>query len=63
VNGRVRPSAASVGHPSPIRTLVDTWLDKYDEIWAAGGHPHTVFPTSYAELIRITSGTPADVGE
>src|SRR5271168_4266593 len=51
-----------VGHPSPIRTLVDTWLEKYDVIWAAAGHPHTVFPTTYAELIRITSGTPADVG-
>ena len=54
---------APVGHPSPIRTLVDTWLDKYDEIWAAGGHPQTVFPTSYGELIRITNGTPSDVGE
>ena len=32
-------------------------------IWAAAGHPHTVFPTSYTELIRITGGTPADVGE
>jgi prolyl-tRNA editing enzyme YbaK/EbsC (Cys-tRNA(Pro) deacylase) len=52
-----------VGHPAPIRTLVDTWLDKYDVIWAAAGHPHTVFPTSYAELIRITNGTPAEVGE
>ena len=49
--------------PRPIRTLVDTWLDKYDVIWAAAAHPHTVFPTSYAELIRITNGTPADVGE
>jgi prolyl-tRNA editing enzyme YbaK/EbsC (Cys-tRNA(Pro) deacylase) len=54
---------APVGHPAPIRTLVDTWLDKYDVIWAAGGHPHAVFPTSYDELIRITGGTPADVGE
>jgi prolyl-tRNA editing enzyme YbaK/EbsC (Cys-tRNA(Pro) deacylase) len=52
-----------VGHPAPIRTLVDIWLDKYDVIWAAAGHPHTVFPTSYAELIRITGGIPADVGE
>jgi prolyl-tRNA editing enzyme YbaK/EbsC (Cys-tRNA(Pro) deacylase) len=51
------------GHPAPIRTLVDTWLEKYDVIWAAAGHPHTVFPTTYAELIRITSGTPAEVGE
>ncbi len=54
---------APVGHPAPIRTLVDTWLDTHDVIWAAAGHPHTVFPTSYAELIRITQGTPADVGE
>jgi prolyl-tRNA editing enzyme YbaK/EbsC (Cys-tRNA(Pro) deacylase) len=61
--GQAIGGVAPVGHPSPIRTLVDTWLDKYDEIWAAGGHPHTVFPTSYAELIRITNGTPADVGE
>ena len=61
--GQAIGGVAPVGHPSPIRTLVDTWLDKYDEIWAAGGHPHTVFPTSYDELLRITSGTPADVGD
>lgn len=52
---------APVGHPRPIRTLVDTALDSYDVVWAAGGHVHTVFPTSFAELVRITSGTPMDV--
>ncbi|NDU77757.1 YbaK/EbsC family protein [Actinomadura sp. DSM 109109] len=52
---------APVGHPEPVRTLVDVWLDRYDEVWAAGGHPHTVFPTSYGELLRITGGTPAEV--
>ena len=51
-----------VGHPVPVRTLIDTWLEKYDVIWAAAGHPHTVFPTTFAELLRITGGTPADVG-
>jgi prolyl-tRNA editing enzyme YbaK/EbsC (Cys-tRNA(Pro) deacylase) len=53
---------APVGHPGPIRTLVDVWLDKHDVVWAAGGHASTVFPTSFNELIRITKGTPADVG-
>jgi len=52
-----------VGHPARIRTVVDTWLEKYDVIWAAAGQPHTVFPTSFAELVRITDGTSADVGE
>jgi prolyl-tRNA editing enzyme YbaK/EbsC (Cys-tRNA(Pro) deacylase) len=61
--GQAIGGVGPVGHPAPIRTLVDTWLEKYDVIWAAAGHPHTVFPTSFAELVRITEGTPADVGE
>lgn len=52
---------APLGHPKPIRTLVDTDLAAYPEVWAAGGIPHAVFPTTYADLVRITSGTPADV--
>jgi prolyl-tRNA editing enzyme YbaK/EbsC (Cys-tRNA(Pro) deacylase) len=53
---------APVGHPEPLRTLVDTALAGFDEVWAAAGHPHTVFPTTYAELLEITGGEPADVG-
>ena len=60
--GQAIGGVAPVGHPAPIRTLVDTWLAKYDVIWAAAGHAHTVFPTSFEELIRITAGTAADVG-
>jgi prolyl-tRNA editing enzyme YbaK/EbsC (Cys-tRNA(Pro) deacylase) len=61
--GQVIGGVAPVGHPAPIRTLVDVWLAKYDVVWAAGGHPHAVFPTSYDELLRITGGTSAEVGE
>ena len=53
---------APVAHPEPRRTLVDIELERYDEVWAAAGHPHTVFPTTYAELLRITGGEPADIG-
>jgi len=52
---------APLGHPKPVRTLVDTALAGYDEIWAAGGVPRAVFPTTYAELLRITAGTAAEV--
>jgi prolyl-tRNA editing enzyme YbaK/EbsC (Cys-tRNA(Pro) deacylase) len=61
--GQVIGGVGPVGHPAPIRTLVDTWLEGYDVVWAAAGHPHAVFPTSFAELLRITGGTPADVGD
>jgi prolyl-tRNA editing enzyme YbaK/EbsC (Cys-tRNA(Pro) deacylase) len=53
---------APVGHPSPLRTLVDRRLEPHEVVWAAGGHSRTVFPTSFGELVRITGGTPADVG-
>lgn len=53
---------APVGHPEPLRTVVDIALSRYDEVWAAGGHPHYVFPTSYDELLRITGGEAAEVG-
>jgi prolyl-tRNA editing enzyme YbaK/EbsC (Cys-tRNA(Pro) deacylase) len=53
---------APVGHPRPLRTLVDIELAAYDVVWAAGGIPHTVFPTSYAELVRVTGGRAAEVG-
>ncbi len=59
--GQVIGGVAPVGHPEPLRTLVDTWLEPYDVVWAAAGHAHTVFPTSFAELVRITSGSAATV--
>jgi prolyl-tRNA editing enzyme YbaK/EbsC (Cys-tRNA(Pro) deacylase) len=55
--GQAIGGVAPVGHPAPLRTLVDPALDQYDEIWAAAGHSHAVFPLTYADLIRITGGT------
>jgi prolyl-tRNA editing enzyme YbaK/EbsC (Cys-tRNA(Pro) deacylase) len=52
---------APVGHPAPVPTVVDTALARFDEIWAAGGIPHAVFPTTFDELVRVTGGTAAEV--
>lgn len=52
---------APVGHPERVRTLVDTTLANYDEVWAAGDIPHAVFPTTYDELLTMTAGTPVTV--
>jgi prolyl-tRNA editing enzyme YbaK/EbsC (Cys-tRNA(Pro) deacylase) len=52
---------APLGHPKPVRTLLDKTLSGYEELWAAGGVPQAVFPTTYPELVRITDADPADV--
>jgi prolyl-tRNA editing enzyme YbaK/EbsC (Cys-tRNA(Pro) deacylase) len=59
--GQVIGGVAPVGHPAPLRTLVDRALEAYPEVWAAGGIPHAVFPTTCAELVAVTGGEPADV--
>ncbi len=59
--GQVIGGVAPVGHPAPLRTLVDRALGAYDEIWAAGGIPAAVFPTTFTELVAVTGGDPADV--
>jgi prolyl-tRNA editing enzyme YbaK/EbsC (Cys-tRNA(Pro) deacylase) len=60
--GQAIGGVAPLGHPEPIGTLVDIELARHEQVWAAAGHPHTVFPTTYDELIRLTGGTPAEVG-
>ena len=45
-----------LAHFQPVPTLVDAALADHAVVWAAAGHPHAVFPTSYEELLRITGG-------
>ncbi|MBN9155364.1 MAG: YbaK/EbsC family protein [Microbacterium sp.] len=59
--GQAIGGVAPTGHPEPLTTIVDEALAAYPELWAAGGTPHTVFPLSYDELVRLTSGTVAKV--
>ena len=59
--GQVIGGVSPVGHPTPLRTFVDPWLDRHAQVWAAAGHPNALFSTTYAELLRITGGLPLDV--
>ena len=63
-------SGYSVGGVSPIGwistpeiTLIDEALNDYEVVWAASGHPHAVYPTSYIELIACTGAQPMVVGD
>ena len=54
---------APIGWLSPPEiTVIDRALDEYEIVWAASGHPHAVYPTTYAELIRCSGATPMVVG-
>ena len=63
-------SGYSVGGVSPLGwiskpeiILIDEALNDYDIVWAAAGHPHAVYPTTYDELIQCTGAQPMIVGD
>ena len=63
-------SGYSVGGVAPLgwinqpeKILIDLALNDYDVVWAAAGHPHAVYPTSFTELVTCTGATPMIVGD
>jgi len=48
---------------TPSLTLIDEALNDYEVVWAAAGHPHAVFPTTFAELLSAAQATPMKVGK
>jgi len=63
-------SGFSIGGVSPVGwinqpeiTLIDVALNEHEVAWAAAGHPHSVYPTSFVELLRVTGATSMVVGD
>ena len=63
-------SGFSIGGVSPLGwiskpeiILIDEALNDYDVVWAAAGHPHAVYPTSFNELLQCTGARPMVVGD
>lgn len=59
--GQAIGGVAPTGHPAPLTTIVDEALAGFPELWAAGGTPHTVFPLTFDDLVRLTGGTVSQV--
>ena len=55
--GQVIGGVAPLGHPQALPTVVDSSLQNYLVVWAAGGTPRTLFPTTHDELARLSAGT------
>ena len=51
--GGVQP----LGFPTALATAIDPSLGRFPTVYAAAGHPHCVFATTFAELCRLTGAT------
>jgi prolyl-tRNA editing enzyme YbaK/EbsC (Cys-tRNA(Pro) deacylase) len=59
--GQAIGGVAPIGHPAPVPTYIDTWLQKYDVLWAGAGIPPAVFSTTYDELVAMTGAREIEV--
>jgi prolyl-tRNA editing enzyme YbaK/EbsC (Cys-tRNA(Pro) deacylase) len=59
--GQVIGGVSPIAHPSSVPTWLDSWLERYDVVWAAAGHPAAVFSTTYAELAAMTGAPTIEV--
>ena len=59
--GQVIGGVSPIGHPARVPTYIDSWLRRYDEVWAAAGHPAAVFSTTFDELVVMTGAREIEV--
>ena len=50
-----------IGHLKKINILVDISLSRFENIYAAAGHPHSIFKTTYKQLLQLTDGKEEDI--
>ncbi|MEU6132267.1 YbaK/EbsC family protein [Saccharopolyspora sp. NPDC047091] len=56
VTGQAIGGVAPVGHPAPVRTVLDEALAEHETVWAAAGTPNTVVPLTVDQLSTLTGG-------
>ena len=59
--GQPLGGVAPLGHPTPLVTVVDSALAAFARVWAAGGVPAAVFPTTHDELVDVCRARSLDV--
>ena len=52
-----------IGHVNKINVYIDKSLKRFDDLYAAAGHPNCIFKVNFDELLNLTNGTVKDIVE
>jgi len=50
-----------VAHLEKIKILIDSSLSRYENVYAAAGHPNSIFKITYKKLVKLTEGKEEDI--
>ena len=52
-----------IGHLNKIEIIIDKSLERFNQLFAAAGHPHCVFKINFINIQKITNGKVEDIIE
>ena len=63
ITGFTIGGVSPVGHLNKIDIFIDKSLGRFTSIFAAAGHPHSIFKIDFENLCKITGGSVQDISE
>ena len=63
ITGYTIGGVSPVGHLKKVNIYIDKNLDRFNDLYAAAGHPNCVFKIDFKNLVQITDGSILDITE
>tara|TARA_B100000287_G_scaffold420658_1_gene460306 strand:+ start:2878 stop:3360 length:483 start_codon:yes stop_codon:yes gene_type:complete len=63
VTGFTIGGVSPVGHLKDVKIYIDNSLSRFNNIYAAAGHPHCIFKIDFEKIQKITNGSVVDISE
>ena len=63
ITGFTIGGVSPIGHLKKINVLIDSSLKRFDDLYAAAGHPNSIFKINFDDLHKITNGSVKEIIE
>ena len=63
ITGYTIGGVSPIGHLSKVNILIDKNLDRFENIFAAAGHPNCIFKINFDQLTKLTNGKIEEITE
>ena len=63
ITGYTIGGVSPIGHLTKINILIDNNLARFEDIFAAAGHPNCIFKINFEQLLKLTNGKIEELAE
>ena len=63
ITGYTIGGVSPIGHLTKVSILIDNNLARFEDIFAAAGHPNCIFKINFEQLLKLTNGKIEELAE